>query len=183
MPSTANLVNADIIAALDALCTAALPTTKIIPRFLLGIEDGSAIDVFRSEEDEKRINALMFWRQAILPSAEPGGLRSGPPPSFDPSRLTAQKGLIVETWLYGFKLYYQYSTGTDAANSQAAFDALIDALNLAISRSRKLGLDSYRIEGHGNLFWSSLTVLPTGGEISVHVGTGQLTVRTHRPTV
>lgn len=181
MPSADPLTEAQINAAIKTIATAALSGTRIIPRHLLALEDSENPAAFRSSADSDRVNALMFWRAAILQNGQPGGspLQTGYAPSFDPGRLAAQGRLNVESWVYAFRFYYQATIGSDASNSEATFQSKIDALNAAFAVKPKLGLDSYRIDRHGGLVWPLITSLAANDQL-IETGHGQLTVVVHR---
>jgi len=181
MPSIAALTEAEVNAAIKTIATAALSGTRIIPRHLLALEDSENPAAFRSSADSDRINALMFWRMAILQNGQPAGspLQTGYAPSFDPGRLTAQGRLNVESWVYAFRFYYGSSVGSDSSNSEATFQSKIDALNAAFAVKPKLGLDSYRIDRHGGLVWPLITSLAANDQL-IETGHGQLTVVVHR---
>lgn len=181
MPSAAALTEGQINAAIKTIATAALTTTRIIPRHLLALEDGENPAAFQSSLDSNRVNSLMFWRSAILQNAQEAGspLRTGARPSFDPNRLTTQGRLNVESWIYSFRFYYQdVPTGSDASNSEATFQSKIDTLNAAFAVKPKLGLDSYRIDSHGGLSWPLITAIGAN-DLLIDTGHGQLTVVVH----
>lgn len=178
MPSAAPLTEAEVNAAIKTIAATALNGTRVIPRRLLALEDGENPAAFRSSLDSDRVNALMFWRSAILKDGQEAGstLNTGPSPSFSPNRLTSQGRLVVESWIYSFRFYYQDTvTGSDSSNSEATFNAKIDALNAAFGVKPKLGLDSYRIDRHGGLIWPLITALAANDQL-IDVGHGQLTV-------
>ena len=181
MPSAAPLTDAEVNAAIKAIAEASLPETRVIPRRLLALEDGENPAAFRSSADSGNVNALMFWRSAILRDGQEAGasLQTGPSPSFAPNRLTAQGRLVVESWVYSFRFYYQHETGNDFDNSEATFNGKIDALNAAFGVKPKLALDSYRIDRHGGLAWPLITALTANDQL-IDVGHGQLTVVVNR---
>ena len=181
MPSATALTEAEVNTAIQAIAAAALLSTRIIPRRLLALEDGENPAAFRSSADSDRVNSLMFWRSAILKDGQEAGstLATGPAPSFSPSRLTSQGRLDVESWVYSFRLYSENTvTGSDASNSEASFNAKIDALNAAFGVKPKLGIDSYRIDRHGGLIWPLITAL-TANDVLIDTAHGQLTVVVH----
>lgn len=178
MPTFTPVTEAEVSAAIEAIATSALTKTVVIPRHLLGIEDGESPNSFRSKADGNKVNALMFWRSAILPP-EDSPLKTGPSPSFDPNRLTRQGKLQVESWVYSFRFYYASdSNGTDAVNTSSEFQSEVDALNSALSVKPKLGLDSYRIDRCSGIFWPLLGITPAD-DLQIHTGHGQLTVVVH----
>lgn len=182
MPIAGALTESQVNAAIKEIAAAALTGTRIIPRHLLALEDGESPAAFRSSADSNKVNALMFWRSAILQGGQEAGslLRTGPSPSFDPSRLSAQGRLGVESWLYSFRFYYQdIATGSDASSTESIFQSKIDVLNAAFTVKPKLGLDSFRIERHGGLAWPLITAIPANDQL-IDAGHGQLTVVVHR---
>jgi hypothetical protein len=182
MPSAAALTESEVNAAIQAIAANALSGTRVIPRYLLAMEDGENPSIFRSSADSDRVNALMFWRSAILRDGQEAGasLHTGPAPSFSPARLASQGRMNVESWVYTFRFYYQVTaTGSDASNTEAAFQGKVDTLNAAFAVKPKLGLDSYRIDRHGGLIWPLITILSANDQL-IDVGHGQLTVVVHR---
>lgn len=178
MPSSTALTEATVSAAIKVIAEAALSGTRVIPRHLLGIEDGESPNSFRSSADSDKVNALMFWRSAILaPDESP--LKTGPSPSFDPNRLTRQGKLQVESWVYTFRFYYQsVPTGSDTSNSSATFQSKVDTLNAAFAVKPKLGIDSYRIDRCSGIFWPLLGIT-SADDLLIETGHGQLTVVVH----
>lgn len=177
-PAITAPTEAEVSAAIEAIAREALPKTAIIPRHLLGLEDSESPNSFRSEADGNRVNALMFWRSAKLPSQD-SPLKTGPAPSFDPNRLTRQGKLQVESWVYSFRFYYgSNQNGSDAVNSSATFQEMVDALDAAFAIKPKLGIDSYRIDRCSGPFWPLLGIT-SADDLQIHTGHGQLTVVVH----
>jgi hypothetical protein len=187
MPVTDNVTSAQVSDAIKTIAAAALPVTKIIPQNIWGMDEGGfgrlmvTGETLKSPSDSNRINALAFWRQSTLPNdGNIAALRTGPAAAFDPARLTTPGKLLVEVWQYEFRLLFAYASGSNAANSTRDFDTLIDTLSAALGAKPKLGIESYRIEGHSGLYWQSLSV-QSNNDLKIHDASGILRVMVHKP--
>lgn len=175
-PTLTALSGSDIAAAIKSLLVVALSSSKtlLFARRLQAIEDGETVNSF--VDANSKVNALMFWRESILPPPAAFSPLSGRNPvPFDPRDINSVKGLRREVWTYRFKFYYEFHDGTESANSTKEFDAIVDAINACFWAAPKLGLNSYRIDRHSNMLWPEMLELAAGDKF-IHVGNGLLSV-------
>jgi len=184
---TSNVTAAQVSDAIKTIVTAALPTTKILPQNIWGMDEGGfgrllvTGEALKSPSDSNRINAFAFWRQSIGQSDNAiAALRTGPP-SFSAVRpAPANNRLLVETWQYELRFLYAYASGSNAANSTREFDEKIDAITAAFAIKPQLGLSSIHLESSSQVVWQSLGVV-SNNDFKAHDGVGLFRVTVHKP--